>query len=549
MKRYMLLLFSVLCAMQLSAQNIKVTGTVRASDSEPLIGVSVTVEGTDIRAITDRNGIYTIDAAVGNILLFSYLGMVDKAVEVKNTKNIDIIMLSDTYFLDDVVVVGYGSMKKSDLTGAVASVKTDDLKNTKVGMASSALQGMAAGVQVTSGNLKPGADAGVIIRGAGSVNAGTSPLYIVDGVPMSGMQDLSTSDIESIEILKDASSAAIYGSRGSNGVVLVTTRRGEKGRGRVSFSASAGAQMMLNKQDMMNARQYYELVTASGQDYQWTTEELLLLSRGESTDWQDAVTQAGSFQNYNVSVSGGSDKISNYLGVDWYDQRGIIKNSSFNKLSLRYNMDSHIKPWLKAGARFNIVYSNLTNINEEADSGYGTMHSAVSSQPTAPIYASDGEYFDGFLNTKANPVAIVELLDKKTKKLMAVGSAYLEAEPLKNLFVRSENSVNYTSFRVNEYEDGRMGQHYPKEGRASIMSNLSTFMQTENTVTYNFEIEKHKMSVMGGFSASRNTYETSTAESKGLNPILKYNNLGGAEDHGPNSSLPRRPLLLLFMED
>ena len=132
----MLLLFSVLCAMQLSAQNIKVTGTVRASDSEPLIGVSVTVEGTDIRAITDRNGIYTIDAAVGNILLFSYLGMVDKAVEVKNTKNIDIIMLSDTYFLDDVVVVGYGSMKKSDLTGAVASVKTDDLKNTKVGMAS-----------------------------------------------------------------------------------------------------------------------------------------------------------------------------------------------------------------------------------------------------------------------------------------------------------------------------------------------------------------------------------------------------------------------------
>ncbi len=238
MKRYMLLLFSVLCAMQLSAQNIKVTGTVRASDSEPLIGVSVTVEGTDIRAITDRNGIYTIDAAVGNTLLFSYLGMVDKAVEVKNTRNIDIIMLSDTYFLDDVVVVGYGSMKKSDLTGAVASVKTDDLKNTKVGMASSALQGMAAGVQVTSGNLKPGADAGIIIRGAGSVNAGTSPLYIVDGVPMSGMQDLSTSDIESIEILKDASSAAIYGSRGSNGVVLVTTRRGEKGRGRVSFSAS-----------------------------------------------------------------------------------------------------------------------------------------------------------------------------------------------------------------------------------------------------------------------------------------------------------------------
>ena len=428
----------------------------------------------------------------------------------------------------------------------MASIKTSELKNTKVGMASNALQGLAAGVQVTAGNLKPGADAGIVIRGAGSVNAGTSPLYVVDGVPVSGLQDISTSDIQSIEVLKDASSAAIYGSRGSNGVVLITTRRGDKDQGRITFNVVAGAQKMLNKQDMMNAQQYYDLVSKSGQSYTWTTEELLLLSRGESTDWQDAVTQVGSFQNYNLSVSGGSDKLTHFLGVDWYDQRGIIKNSSFDKITVRYNADAVLKPWLRSGVRFNIVYSKLRNINEEADSGYGTMFSAISSQPTAPIYASDGEYFDGFLNTKANPAAIVNLLDKSTKKLMAIGSAYIEAEPVKNLFIKTDNAVNYTTFRVNEYEDGRMGQHYPEDGAASVTGNLSTYMQTENTVTYRLEVPRHKFSVMGGFSASRNTYETATATSKSLNAITKYNNLGGAKDHGPNSSYASASTLVSF---
>lgn len=203
-------------------------------------------------------------------------------------------MAADAINLDEVVAIGYGIAKKSDLTGAVASIKSEHLTNSKVGTVTTALQGLAAGVQVTTGSVKPGGDASVVIRGVGSLRAGSEPLYIVDGIPVQGgLQDLSSGDIESIEILKDASSASIYGSRGSNGVVLVTTKKGTSGKAKISLNASFGTQRMLNKQDLMNAQQYYELVSIAQPNYKWTSEELRLLSRGESTDWQDAVTQTG----------------------------------------------------------------------------------------------------------------------------------------------------------------------------------------------------------------------------------------------------------------
>lgn len=407
-----------------------------------------------------------------------------------------------------------------------------------MGTATSALQGLAAGVFVSTGSVKPGGDASVVIRGSGSLRAGNAPLYVVDGIPVEGgLQDLSQGDIESIEVLKDASSAAIYGSRGSNGVILVTTRKGVKGRGRVTLNVNSGTQRMLNKQKMMNAQQYYELASKAVPDYTWTSEELRLLSRGESTDWQDAITQNGSFSNYNLGISGGNEKVTHFLGADYYNQIGTIKNSSFRKVTLRYNMDAQTMDWLRTGIRFNIIESKLKNINEEGDSGYGTMFSAISSQPTAPIYTSNGDYFDGFLNTKANPVAIVDLLDKSTAKSRAVGSVYFEIEPIKNLKIRSDNGAELEFFNVNSYEDGRMGQHYPDGGHAVKFNGKKRYMQTENTATYNFELsDRHRFVVMGGFSASKYDYESTTADSKNLSPILGYDNLGGAQNHGPNYS-------------
>lgn len=539
MKKYILFMMALLTALTAFAQS-KVVGTVTNAESEPIVGVTVVVKGSNMGVTTDVKGHYSIDAKKGDVLIFTYIGMISNEIEVRNSpppQKIDVKMITDNYNLEDVVVIGYGEVKKSDLTGSVASIKPDNLKSNKIGLVSNALQGMAAGVQVTQGNMKPGADAGIIIRGVSSINAGTAPLFVVDGIPIQGgLQDLSASDVASIEVLKDASSASIYGSRGSNGVILVTTKKGSSDRTRISFNASGGVQKMLNKQEMMNAQQYYDLIETTGQAYSWTTEELRLLSRGESTDWQDAVTQDGGYQNYNVSISGGTKKVSHFLGADYYDQTGTIKNSSFNKFSARYNMDATLNDWLRSGVRFNVIESKLRNINEESDSAYGTMFSAISSQPTAPIYASNGEYFDGFLNTKSNPVAIVDLLRRDTKKTRFSGSAYLEIEPVKNLRIRSDNALELVFFKVDEFEDGRMGQHYNKDGHARVMSNKRRFWQTENTATYDLVAGRHKLTAMAGFSASKIEYEEVTADSKGLNSILGTNNLGSAKEHGPNGS-------------
>lgn len=537
MKKIILLNIAILFTCLLSAQ-VKITGVVTDVNRETLPGVSVSIKGTTTGSITDIDGVYSIQAKKGDVLEFYLVGMVRQSVTVGNQAVINIQLVADAINLDEVVTIGYGISKKSDLTGAVASIKSEDLTNSKIGTVTSALQGLAAGVQVSTGSVKPGGDATVVIRGVGSLRAGSEPLYVVDGIPVQGgLQDLSSMDIESVEVLKDASSASIYGSRGSNGVILVTTKKGSTGKTRITFNASYGTQRMLNKQDLMNAQQYYELVSIAQPDYKWTSEELRLLSRGESTDWQDAVTQNGNYQNYNVSITGGTEKLSHYLGVDWYDQKGTIKNSSFDKLTVRYNVDAIGSDWFKYGVRFNVVESKLKNINEEADSGYGTMFSAISSQPTAPVFTQDGEYFDGFLNTKANPVAIVDLLDKATLKSRVVGSAYLEIEPVKNLKIKSDNGGELVFYKVNIYENGRMGQHYTEGGHANVMANKKKYWQTENTATYNFDLnEKHKFGAMVGFSASQVEYEEVTADSKKLSEILKYYNLGGAEEHGPNSS-------------
>ncbi len=535
MKKQILLIIAFLCTSLISFAQNKVNGIVTDQNSIPLEGVAVVIKGTTDGVVTNSKGEFSLNVPDGKTIVFSCLGLVDKEITAAGQKDLTVAMSNDNLYLDDVVVIGYGTSKKSDLTGSVATIKKDDLKNTKIGNASSALQGMAAGVQVTVGDMKPGADAGIIIRGVGSVNAGSGPLVLVDGVPAS-LQDVAPNDIASIEILKDASSAAIYGSRGSNGVVLITTKRGEEGSVKVNLNIQGGIQQMLNKQEVLNAQEYYDIVNLAGQAYRWSAEELRLISAGQSTDWQDAITTLGSFQNYNMSVTAGSGRMKNYFGIDYYDNKGIVRNSSFNRLNLRYNTDIDVNDWFRTGARVNFITSTLYNVSEESDSLYGTMYSAFAAQPTGPVYASNGEYFDGFLNTRANPVAMVELLNKRTNRLNVIGSMYLEFEPVKGLVFRSENTVNKTSHYYTNYEDGRMGQHYPKEGRATLEGGIGDLLQSENTVTYNFESGVHKGSVMGGFSASRQTYEGITAVNKGLNPITNIYNVGGAEDWGPNSS-------------
>lgn len=549
MKKKILSLLALFIMMSgISFAQSDITGQVTDEKNYPLPGVTVLIKDTPTTGtMTDGNGMYTISAEEGNELVYSSIGYITKTIEVTQKQKINLQMIVDIYHLEDVVVVGYGSAKKSDLTGSVVSIKAAKLGNSKVGTVTSALQGLSTGVQVTQGSQKPGGDASVVIRGMGSLRAGNSPLFVVDGVPVDGgLQDLSPNDIASIEILKDASSSSIYGSRGSNGVILVTTKTGVKGQNRISFNASAGVQSMLNKYDLMDAQQYYDLVSLANPLTSWSSEELRLISRGETTDWQDAITQNGSYENYNLSVSGGNDDFQHFLGIDYYNQLGTIKNSSFDKLTVRYNMDATGSEKIKYGMRMNFIESNLYNINEERYSGYGTMFGAISAQPTAPVYTEDGEYFDGFLNTRANPVAMVDLLDKGTLKDRFVGSAYLEIEPIKNLKIRSDNGGELIFYRVNIFEDGRMGQHYTDGGHASIKSTKKSYIQSENTINYSLKSGQHKLKMLGGFSASRIFYQEATADSKDLSNITGYYNLGGAAEHGPNSSFAAGSTLASF---
>lgn len=240
MKKNILLVIALLLSHLAFAQQT-ITGIVTNADSEPIVGATVLIKGSTAGTTTDKKGTFSIQANKGDVLQFSFIGMINSDIEVKSAKNINVQMISDVYSLDDVVVIGYGTSKKSDLTGSVTTIKPDNIKSNKIGLVSNALQGMAAGVQVTQGNMKPGADAGIVIRGVGSIGAGTSPLFVIDGLPMEGgLQDLSSGDIASIEVLKDASSASIYGSRGSNGVILVTTKKGSSDRTRISFNATGG---------------------------------------------------------------------------------------------------------------------------------------------------------------------------------------------------------------------------------------------------------------------------------------------------------------------
>lgn len=545
MKRIIFLILVCLASYSAALSQNRVSGTIMDSESNPLIGATVVIKGTLTGVTSDNLGKYSIEAKNNDVLVYSFLGMITKEVTYVGQERIDINMLFDSYNIDNVVVIGYGTSKKSDLTGSIASVKSENLKNTKIGLAGNALQGMAAGVQVSQTSAKPGADASIIIRGIGTVNASNAPLVIVDGIP-SSLGDVATSDIESIEILKDASAASIYGNRGSNGVILITTKRGAAGKTRVTLNSQGGVLNMMNKMELMNSQQYYDLVTTSGQNYTWTTAELLQLSRGESTDWQNAVTQPGNFQNYNISVSGGNDKSTNFLGIDFYDHKGVVKNSSYDRLTVRYNNDSKLNDWINMGVRFNFMESKIKNINEESDELYGTMYSAISAQPTAPIFDTDGEYFDGFLNTKANPAAIVELLDRINQRTSLNGSFYLEFEPIKNLKLKTDNGGQMLFNVTNEYEDPRMGQHYSSEGVAKISNNKSRYWQTENTATYEEIFNDHKLNLMGGFSASRSEYQHSFAQAKGIDPVTKYNNLGGGSDYGPNSSFASASTLSSF---
>ena len=371
---------AVLCltlftAFTLSAAEPKITvsGTVTLqSDGEPLTGVSVRLKGTSQGVATDIDGKYSLPASKGDVLIFSYIGCTTQELEVTGpTLNVE--LKDDIQKLDDVVVVGYGTMKRSDITGSVVSVSEKDIKKTIVTSVDQALQGRAAGVQVTQNSGAPGGGISVAIRGTNSLN-GNEPLYVIDGIAVEGqtngntsaLSSINPSDIVSLEVLKDASATAIYGSRASNGVVLITTKRGSVGKTKISYEGYYASQRIPKFLDSMNLREYAKLYNERADILGWGKREEFADPSvlGDGTNWQKEIFQNAGMHSHQLSVSGGNDATQFLISGGYIDQDGIAVGSAFERFTARINVDTKVAKWLKVGAQSSLSTSKRTNTIE-----------------------------------------------------------------------------------------------------------------------------------------------------------------------------------------
>ena len=555
MKRKMSLLGLICLFTSILMAQTKISGTVTDVDKNPLPGVSVVCKSTSQGTVTNLDGKYTIEINKGNTLTFSLIGMQTQDIKIASQSIINVIMHESTIELDEVVAIGYGTAKKSDLTSSIISVKPDELKNVKVGSAADALQGLATGVLISKGSFKPGGSSNIIIRGNGSFGNGgasTTPLYIIDGVMSNaGLDVIAPSDIESIEVLKDAASTAIYGSRASNGIILVTTKKGKTGKASITFNTNIGIQNLINKQKVLNASQFKEILDAATDNtYLWDKEEQRMFDEGRSTDWQDLITQSGVYQNYNLGITSGSEKTTYYLGLDWVDQEGIIKNTGYQKGNIRFNLDSKLNNWLTMGAKFNVIRSSTNSSNTDGVAGMnsldqGTMGSAIASKPSAPIFNEDGTYYDNLL-LRPNPVAAVTYFKNNFTQTRINASFNLEAEILKNLKLRTENGTEYINNQSNVFQDSRMTGIYKNVNISDRENGEQFYLQTENTLTYQLNKGIHRLTAVGGFSASIFNWTMMSAQVLNASNITQNDNLGTGTPKSINSDKVKSTLASFF---
>lgn len=555
MKRKMSLLGLICLLTNILMAQTRISGTVTDVDKNPLPGVSIMCKSTSQGTVTNLEGAFTIDVNKGNALTFSLIGMQTQEIKISNQSMLNIIMHESTIELDEVVAIGYGTARKSDLTSSIISVKPDELKNVKVGSAADALQGLATGVLISKGSFKPGGSSNITIRGNGSFGNGgasTTPLYIIDGVmSTAGLDVIAPSDIESIEVLKDAASTAIYGSRASNGIIIVTTKKGKTGKAKITFNTNIGVQNLINKQKVLNASQFKEILDAATDNtYLWDKEEQRMFDAGRSTDWQDLITQSGVYQNYNLGITGGSEKTTYYLGLDWVDQDGIIKNTGYQKGNIRFNLDSELTNWLKMGVKFNIIRSSTNSSNTDGVAGMnsldqGTMGSAIASKPTAPIFNEDGTYYDNLL-LRPNPIAAVTYFKNNFTQTRVNGSFSLEAELMKNLKLRTENGTEFISNQGSIFQDSRMTGIYKNVNVSDRNNGEQFYLQTENTLTYQLNKGIHRLTAVGGFSASVFNWTMMSAQVLNASNITQNDNLGTGVPKSINSDKVKSSLASFF---
>ncbi|WP_353332696.1 SusC/RagA family TonB-linked outer membrane protein [Bacteroides sedimenti] len=490
------------------AQKITVKGQIKDATNESIIGASVVEKGTTNGTVTDFDGKFSLSVSPNAKLTITYIGFKSQEVEVKGTSPINIVLEENDKLLDEVVVIGYGSVKRKDVTTSVASVSTKDLDERPIISAAAAIQGKAAGVNVIQPNGEPGAGIVVRVRGNSSINASNDPLYVVDGIPMTDINFLSPNDIESMQILKDASSAAIYGSRASNGVVLITTKSGMKGEAKISLSAQAGTTQIGKKIHSLNVSQYKDLMDEIG---------MINLPSGlkDETNWFDETFRTGVSQNYQLSVSNGNDKMRYFISGGYTKESGIIKVAYYERYNLRANLENQIRPWLKVNT--NLAYSDYSNngiISGQGANRAGVVLSVINTPTYALIWDPNhpGQYYNNFYGANVtHPVEnMSRTADNKTNNNRLLGSASGEITFTPNLKYKSSISIDRAYYNGTSFLDPVKTEYGRSQyGNASDNRALSTILVFDNIVTFDKSIKKHNFGLMAGASGTTSKWSQS----------------------------------------
>jgi len=448
MKRILTLILIVACftTSAVFAQGINISGTVTDADGQTLPGVSVQVKNSNQGTAADVNGNYRISAPADATLVFSFIGYQSQEVAVGNRSSINVTLAEDNTTLNDVVVIGYGTQTKRDITTAVTSIGSDEIQNQPVTNPLQAIQGKAAGVQITSQSGKPGSGVSVSIRGNTSITASNSPLYVIDGITSRDASFLNPNDIESMTILKDASAAAIYGSSGANGVILITTKKGRSGKPQITFNAFTGLSNLWRKQDVLNRDQYLNLMEEIG----YTDLEGF---GAENTDWQDKTFGTGVQQNYQASVSGATNSGGTYYVSGGYLQdKGVVAPAKLNRYTASFNGTQRATDWLRFTANAAITQSNSIDVSDNAGVARGgTILSALTTPPTIGVFKEDGITYTSnpYKGGWENPIANAFAAENNSKNTRFLGGLSAELDFTEHLLLRSSISINQSK---NSYE-------------------------------------------------------------------------------------------------
>ncbi|NUQ25780.1 MAG: TonB-dependent receptor [Saprospiraceae bacterium] len=539
---FVLLVFTAL-SFAAVAQGRLISGKVTDAGGIGLPGVTVQVVGTSTGTVTDFDGTYQLSADEGT-LRFSYVGFASQDVAIAGRSTIDVILLEEAQLLEQVVVIGYGTQKKKDLSTAVVTIDEDAIKERPLVSAAEALQGKAAGVQVVQPSGKPGADLSVRVRGSTSVLAGNEPLYVVDGVPTTDIRGLNPTDIATMTVLKDASSAAIYGARAANGVVLITTKRGKENTPVIRLDAYAGISRLRKTVEVLTTKGYRDLMDE-------IIPGALDPSQTDFNDWSKEVFGTGKNQSYQLSYSGGNDKSRYFLSAGYLNNEGIVRPARFDRYSFRLNLDNDLKPWLKIGASINALHSKTKDTPDNASSGRGgVIMSALNTPPFLNIYNEDGSgQFDPnpFQPSWENPVAYMEGPKQQALDNRLFGNVTAEVKLLEGLAFKTNVGIDLNAHQWDYYLDPfrtTFGRSQNGIGRAD-KSNTSTWLW-ENTLNYVKSIGRSNFSVLAGSSLQKQRWNDSYIEGNDFPDNVSVTTLNAANNITASTNIQEWSLASFF---